>query len=117
MEWTIKIENKPNQRIFAKFEPQNDVLVFIGQYKPHNKEWVDFCVEKMSFNAISNTDFFGNTISPFNINETIEDKLFNIYDKMKKKLEIYTVVVEGFSNIKIIEILDDIGIEEQLMKI
>ena len=38
----------PNQRILVKFEPQKDEIKFIGQFKPHNKEWVDFCEESYS---------------------------------------------------------------------
>jgi hypothetical protein len=92
MQWKINIENKPNQRILVKFEPQEEQLIFIGQYKPHNKDWVDFSVEKNSIeiDAI-----------------TIQSLLDKTYRTMEKRLKAYENIAEGFNIIKAIEIKED----------
>jgi hypothetical protein len=92
MEWIVKIENQPNQRILVKFDPKNEVLLFIGQYKPHNKEWVDFSAELHSMKI----DL-----------EMIQDLLYKTYKKMKERLDAYENIAEGFSVIKLIEIKEE----------
>lgn len=89
MEWTVSIFDKQNQRILVKFDPMNDIIHFIGQYKPHNKPWIDFSEEQ----------------HPIDIDlDTIKDLLVKTYDKMKLRLDIYNNVAEGFNYIKEIEI-------------
>jgi hypothetical protein len=92
MEWIVKIEGKDNQRIQIKFDPKNEEIKFIGQYKPHNKEWVDFSEEsyQMDINL-----------------ETIQELLFKTYEEMKKRLIAYNDIAEGFKIIKLIEIKED----------
>jgi len=92
MEWKIEIENKPNQRILVKFDPLNELINFIGQYKPHNKEWVDFSKEEYSMNI----DL-----------KTMQDLLFNVYKTMNNRLKAYTNISEGFTLIKKIEINEE----------
>lgn len=89
MDWTIKIEGKSNQRIMVNFDPENESITFIGQYKPHNREWVNFSQEKHSMII----DL-----------ETIQELLENVYDIMKKRLEAYEELNQGFSILKVIEI-------------
>ncbi len=92
MEWKVEIENKPNQRILVKFDPQNEKIIFIGQYKPHNKDWVDFSKEDYSMNI----DL-----------EKIQELLYIAYEKMKIRLEAYNNIYDEFSLIKKIEINEE----------
>lgn len=39
MEWKIEIESKKNAYILVKFLPLRSKLLFLGMYKPKNKEW------------------------------------------------------------------------------
>jgi hypothetical protein len=92
MEWKITIENKPNQRIMVRFSPKEELVHFIGQYKPHNKEWVDF----------------SEMVHPMKMNlEIIQDLLSKVYDKMKERLAEYNNIAEGFTIIKEIGIQED----------
>lgn len=92
MEWKVEIEGKPNQRILVKFDPQNELVIFIGQYKPHNKDWVDFSKEEYSMDI----DL-----------KTMQDLLFNVYKTMNSRLEAYTNISDGFTLIKKIEISEE----------
>ena len=92
MEWIIKIENKPDQRIKINFDPKNELIIFHGQYKPHNKEWVDFSEESYSIDI----DL-----------ETIQKLLVDTYDAMKQRLDVYKDLSDSFGVLKIIEIDED----------
>lgn len=92
MEWIIKLENKPNLRIRVVFMPMNEALVFYGQYKPYNKEWVNFSEDDCNMNV----DL-----------ETIQNTIKKVYDSMKERLDAYENISEGFSSIKLIEIKED----------
>lgn len=92
MEWIIKLENKPNQRIKVVFAPKNETIFFYGQYKPHNKEWVDFSEETSSM-----------TIDL----ETTISIIKKVYDLMKKRLDAYENISQGFTIIKVIEVKED----------
>lgn len=92
MEWIVKITEQPNQRILVKFDPKKEELIFVGQYKPHNKQWVDFSEESYSMEI----DL-----------ETIQNLLLKTYKKMKKRLLAYENISEGFSVIKEIEFTED----------
>jgi hypothetical protein len=89
MEWKVDIENKPNQRILVKFVPESETILFIGQFKPHNKEWVDFSKEECSMEI--------NLLQ-------IQDILLEVYETMKIRLNVYNNLSEGFSVFKKIEI-------------
>lgn len=89
MEWKVTIEGKANQRILVRFDPKNEIIYFIGQYKPHNKEWYDFSEETYSINI----DL-----------ETLQDMMNKVYNKMKERLVAYNNVAEGFTAIKEIRI-------------
>ncbi len=102
MEWIINIEGKKNQRIVVKFDPLNDCLVFMGQYKPHNKDWVNFTTvstplwyvdEKMQELLISA--------------EQIKTMLSKIYDMMKKTVGAYEEIAEAFPLLKTIEVKEE----------
>jgi hypothetical protein len=99
MEWIIKIEGKPKQRILVKFDPQKEMIYFIGQYKPDFKTiatvesksvvWFDFATEEY----------------PMNITlELIQDMLLKVYEKMNERLTIYEDLSKSFEIIKLIEI-------------
>lgn len=102
MEWIIKIEGKEeitnmsiilgNQRILIKFDPMAELLIFIGQYKPHNKEWVNFCQEEYSMEIDA---------------EAIQNVLIRTYEKLKVRLIAYKNITDGLSLIKSIEFLED----------
>lgn len=91
MEWKVTIENKPNQRIVVRFAPKEELVYFVGQYKPKNKEWLDFSEEAHSMKI----DL-----------EEIQKLLSKVYDKMKERLAAYDNIAEGFT------IIREIGIEE-----
>jgi hypothetical protein len=92
MEWKVNIENKPNQRILVKFDPLNELIIFIGQYKPHNENWVDFSKEEYTMDI----DL-----------KTMQDLLFNVYKTMNNRLEAFNNISEGFTFIKKIEISEE----------
>jgi hypothetical protein len=89
MEWKVSIENKPNQRILVRFDPLNEMVHFIGQYKLHNKEWYDFSKESY----VMDIDL-----------ETLQDLMTRVYNKMKKRLVAYDNIAGGFNLIKEIKI-------------
>ena len=91
MRWTIKIESKPELQIVVSFNPLLEKIDFIGQYKPKNREWVDFSNETYSMDI----DL-----------ENIKSLLYKTYNKMKIRLEAYENISKGFEHIKLIEIND-----------
>ena len=88
MEWIVKIQNKPELRIVVKFDAKQEQLIFTGQYKPHGRNWMDFNEEKYSIYIITA--------------EIIQELLIKIYDKLKKILDAYNEINEGFGLIKLI---------------
>jgi len=93
MKWIVKIEEKDNQRIVVEFNPIKELLFFYGQYKPHNKEWMIFSEDS-------------HNIYDVNV-EIIQQKLLNTYEVMKKRLDKFDEINEGFTLIKIIEIQNE----------
>jgi hypothetical protein len=103
MEWIINIEGKKNQRIVVKFDALNENLVFIGQYKPHNKEWKDFSqieqsifVETLSFPRLT-------LVSA----EKIQHQITKAYDEMEKRVKAFEEIAEAFTLLKTIEIKEE----------
>jgi hypothetical protein len=100
MEWIIKIQEEvdgkliiiPNLRILVKFEPKNEIIRFVGQLKPHNKEWVELCDATYSMEI--------------NL-EQIQNVLLDVIVKMKKIIEAYKNISEGFAVIKVVEFQND----------
>jgi len=89
MEWIVTIEGKPNQRIVVRFDPMNEMIHFVGQYKPHNKKWVDFSEE----------------IHAMDIDlETLQDMMGKAYRKMRDRVMAYDNVAGGFILIKEVKI-------------
>jgi hypothetical protein len=91
MEWIVKIENKPNQRILVKFEPKFERIVFVGQYKV--KTWIDFSedyIDEMNFDL-----------------ETIQKLLLKVYEKMNERIAIHEDLTQSFGIIKTIEIKEE----------
>lgn len=98
MRWKVNIEDKEtsllldNQKIMVTFDPLNEQIIFTGQFKPKNKEWVVFSEEKYSMN----------------INLTqIQELLGKTYSTMKTRLDAYDNIAEGFAIIKNIAIEED----------
>jgi len=91
MRWKVNIEDKEtgllldNQKIMVTFDPLNEQIIFMGQFKPHNKEWVMFSEEKYSMNI--------------NLAE-IQKLLGKTYASMKTRLDAYENIAEGFGIIK-----------------
>ena len=91
MRWIVNIEGKKDQRIGVIFNALNEEIVFVGQYKPHNKSWATFSEIKYSMTI----DLMG-----------IQECLVDVYDLMKKRLEAYNNIAEGFTVIKNIQMED-----------
>ena len=89
MEWIVDLENKPNQRIVVRFDPKKEEVLFIGQYKPKNRPWVDFSEESYTMEI----DL-----------DAIQNCLSKTYNKMKERLDAYNNIAEGFTLLKTIEI-------------
>lgn len=89
MEWKIAIEDKPNQRILVRFDPLSERIRFYGQFKPHNREWVNFSEDEY----------------PMDIDlDVLQDMMAKVYNKMKERLVTYDNLAEGFTVIKEIKI-------------
>ena len=99
MEWIVKIEKNNNKRIVVRVDPKNDAILFIGQIKPKNAEWVDFVEESVSIYI--------------NL-ETIQKVLEKIYLKLSERYDAYKNIAEGFEIIKIIGITDDDKPDDEL---
>jgi hypothetical protein len=112
MEWIVKIEGKPNQRILVRFDAMNELMKFIGQYKPHNKEWVNFSEEikpVWDSNKIVETptkDLYKLELELINV-DIIQSTLLHTYEKLKKRVEAYEEIDEGFTLIKLIEFKEE----------
>jgi hypothetical protein len=94
MEWQIRIEGQPKQRILVVFDPEKEQINFNGQYSIKNK-WVNF-----------SNEVYGMDIDL----ETIQLMIGNVYDKMKKRLDVYEDLNKSFNVIKMVEIQDEIKI-------
>ena len=100
MEWIVKIENKPEQRILVKFDPENESIIFIGQFRPKMKnnasvksyEWIEF--SKIIYSMDIDLD-------------KIQKALFISYEMMNKRIIAFENINEGFNVIKLIEIKED----------
>ena len=91
MEWNIKIENKPDQRILVVFEPKYERIDFIGQRRV-KMTWITFSEET----------------HPMNIDlETIQDLLLKVYKKMNERIEVHDDLINSFGLIKLIEIKEE----------
>ena len=108
MEWIIKIEEKPNQRIHVWFNPVNESLTFCGEYKLRNKDWTVFSEISRPL-WIAYPDIVPGTTSNLALIslEIIQDTLFDVYKLMKKRIEAYAEIDEGFAHIKMIEIAEE----------
>jgi len=92
MEWTVNIEGSKNERIKVKFNPKSEEIVFVGQYKPHNRDWVDFSEEIYSMEI----DL-----------PTIQGLLGKTIKTMRERLKAYENISQGFDVIKLIAIKEE----------
>jgi FMN phosphatase YigB (HAD superfamily) len=91
MEWQVKIEGKPKERILVSFEPRYERIIFSGQYSIKNK-WIDFSAES----------------HPMDIDlETIQSFLIKVYDEMSKRLKVYDDLNKSFEIIKSVEMVNE----------
>ena len=89
MEWKVAIEDKPNQRILVRFDPLAETIHFYGQYKWHNREWVNFSEESY----------------PMDIDlDVLQEMMGKVYNKMKERITAYDNIAGGFTVIKEIKI-------------
>jgi len=99
MEWIIKIFNKPKQRILVKFIPQKEQIIFTGQVRLSNNNFVRFD---------SKTNLwvdFSEEIHPMRIDlETIQELLYKVYEKMNERIKIHEDLSKSFIVINTIEI-------------
>jgi len=89
----IKIEEKPNQRIVVEFNPETENFTYTGQFKPKNKDWVNF---------VSHTT--EDSIEKIIDQKTIKDILFQLCVELKYKIDKYEKFDRCFSEVKTIEI-------------
>lgn len=92
LEWIIKLEGKPACRILVRFEPLEELLRYIGQHKPKNKEWMDFS----EVTTKMNTDL-----------QEIQSAIGTSYDVMEKRIEAYLNISNGFDVIRQIKIVGE----------
>jgi hypothetical protein len=107
MEWTIKIENKPNQRIRIKFDPLKRRLIFNGEYKPHNKEWVVFTKIKHPLWVVESLGLPDEEKEVLITADKIQELIGRIYEELKKIVERYEEVAEGLNAVKVIEVVEE----------
>ena len=91
MEWQVKIEGHPKQRILVNFDPQGELIIFKGQYSIKNK-WIDFSNESHSIEI----DL-----------EIIRSAIERVYVAMNKRLEVYVDLNKTFGVIKEIKIMGE----------
>lgn len=92
MEWKINILDKPNQMILVRYEPKNNRIKFIGQFKPRGKSWEDFYEEDYELEI----DLL-----------VIQDILIKIYKNLQKRIEVYNNLNEGLPYLKEVEFKED----------
>lgn len=96
MEWIVKITNKPNQRIRIKLMPMADIIEMYGEYK-----------QKNTWNIFHYVQY----TSDLSLDE-LQDIMFEVYDKMKERIEKHNDLVKTFEKIKEIQIVDDDNLNE-----
>ena len=88
MEWQVKIEGHPKQRILISFDPQGEMISFCGQYSIRN-HWIDFSMETHSMEI----DL-----------EIIQSLIEKVYDTMNKRVKVYEDLDKSFDVIKEVKI-------------
>jgi hypothetical protein len=114
MEWIVKIEEKANQRILVRFDALNEYLVFIGQYRPQNKQWINFSERKQPLyvqdvKMVQDNTFVKHpeiNVELINV-DIIQNLLLKTYEDMKRRVEAYEEIDEGFGLIKLIEFKEE----------
>jgi Ser-tRNA(Ala) deacylase AlaX len=101
MEWIVNIVSRPRQRILVKYDPKQEFVFFIGQYKTkssdfaitQNPTWVDFHTEGFAITPLSTPSL-----------EVTQEMLLRVINEMDKKIKIHEELRETFETVKIIEI-------------
>ena len=108
MEWIIKIDNKKDRRIMVYFEPLQESIRFVGQFKPRASDmvnsdikngfiWVDISEDKHSMNI----DF-----------KTLNEYIERVYDKMEERLKVQEDLSKTFTVFKAIKIKEVKEVED-----
>lgn len=92
MKWVVNIEGNKKMRILVTFEPQNELIVFHGQYKSIGLEWFDFSV--LTHPMIIDLD-------------SMKEMLEKVYNEMKNRIEAYDDLSNSFTILKNIEFISD----------
>jgi hypothetical protein len=100
MEWIVKIQNQPNQRVLVKLDPLYDKISAHGQYRIHNVGWANFSEEEHSIDI----DLDG-----------LRELLALAIKSMEKRIQAYEDINESFKVIKeiVLEELEDENKESQ----
>lgn len=93
MKWKVAIDGSKNERIMVEFDPLVQKIHFIGQFKPHNKEWEVFSKVSTPMKDISL--------------EVIQEKLVETYKIFKLRRDVYIDLVNSFNIIKVVEFKSD----------
>jgi len=102
MEWQVKIEGKPKQRILVSFDPQGELIIFRGQYKTSVKDWTTNDGKRSEWIDFSNEKY------SMNINlETIQELLLKVYNVMNERIVIHEDLTKSFEIIKTVEIKEE----------
>ncbi len=91
MEWEIKIEDKPKERLLAKYRPIYGIVEIFGQYKIKN-QWIDFSWVECS-------------IEDINL-ENLQKALADALTDLKKRIESYEDLEKTFKAIGSITIAE-----------
>ena len=101
MEWIVNIVSRPRQRILVKYNPEQEFVTFIGQYKTkfadfavtENPTWVDFHSGRFEITPLSTPSLV-----------VTQEILLEVINEMDKKMKIHEELREMFETLKIIEI-------------
>lgn len=92
MKWYINIEGKKNQRIVVVFNPKEELIYFIGQFKPHNKSWEDFSEITHSMKI--------------DLDE-MKENIFKAFELLDNRLRVYLDLENSFKLLKVIEVVEE----------
>lgn len=84
MEWEIKVEDKPKERLLIKYRPIYGVIEIIGQYRIRN-QWTDFSISDC-------------TIADINL-ESLQEALADTLNDLKTQIEKYEDLEKTFKAI------------------
>lgn len=93
MDWIVKIDGKSELRIIVRYNPVLENITFIGEFK-YKSEWIEFYILVCSSYLKLNS-------------EKIKELLFDTYNGLNNRVNVFKGLNEEFSDIKLIEINED----------